>query len=45
MKKLFGKYEIVAWFEYSDDAERFLEDNQDLAIVMAYGGYTLVRFK
>ena len=29
MKKLFGKYEIVAWFEYSDDAEEFLETNQN----------------
>lgn len=45
MKKLFGKYEIVAWFEYSDDAEEFLETNQDLTIIMAYGGYTCVKRK
>lgn len=43
MKLYNNKYEIVAWFKYDDDCMNFIDNNQDLAMVMTDGGYAAVK--
>lgn len=37
------KYEIIAWFKFADDCVNFIDNNQDLAMVMTDGGYAAVK--
>lgn len=43
MKFYNNKYEIVAWFKHDDDCMNFIDNNQDLAMVMMDGGYAAVK--
>ena len=43
MKLYSNKYEVVAWFKYDDDCMNFIDNNQDLAMVITYGGYAAVK--
>lgn len=43
MKFYNNKYEIVAWFKYDDDCMNFIDNNQDLAMVMTDVGYAAVK--
>lgn len=43
MKLYNNKYEIIAWFKFGDDCMNFIDNNQDLAMVMTDGGYAAVK--
>lgn len=43
MKFYNNKYEIIAWFKYDDDCMNFIDNNQDLAMVMTGDGYAAVK--